>query len=759
MTDPNNPNYFGLPVLGWDADRLRIKEKLVFQPESQIIAADKLEIISNPLYLNSNIVCVTDTLKTDKIEGKSDSDTIDIAGIQIVNGKIPTSALQSQPLIFKDCWDANLNVPPLASGVGNNGDYYLVCVAGSTNLDGNNMWIIGDAAVFNGDTGTWYKLGGSGGNSVTLSSSGGTNTLVSDGLGPDLEVKGLTAGTGISIVGSLTDVTITNTSPATSVSLTTISGTSLIGNGSGPGLTLKGLSTGTGIGLIVSPTDVTITNTSPGSSVTLGNAGTGDSLVNSGTGPNLLTKGLVAGTSINLSSTGTDITITNSSPASGLTLSSAGGTSLVNTGTGPGFVTKGLTTGTGISFTANVNDIVITNTSPGSSVSLANAGSISLVNSGVGPSLATKGLVAGTGISLSNTSTDVTITNTIPNTTLANAGVIGGNQTLVSGGTGPSLSTKGLVAGSGINLSATGTDITISSTGSTSNLANAGVAMGNQTLVASGTGPNLQTKGIIAGTGISLSANGTDLTVTNTSPASGVTLGNAGTTSLVNAGTGPSLAMKGLVAGTGISLSSTSTDVTIMSTVTQSPTVYFCMNASNTGGIGFFGFAQTGGVAVNSFSTNIGILGSWYDPFSKWNGVSKILTISSSKKYISSWGMPIGSYSDVNPPVNTNSFIAWSQCYSPSSTAGDRPNQPYGTCVSFGGGGTGTAGNQICSSGSSSFNVLNSSANQTAFVDLALRIFNSNYSNTAVDVGIHIFPTGFSFGGRDLGSNWVVYEF
>jgi hypothetical protein len=51
-------------------------------------------------------------------------------------------------------------------------------------------------------------------------------------------------------------------------------------------------------------------------SVTLTDAGTGthESLVNDGTGPTLATKGLKAGNAVSLSSTGTDITITNGAP-------------------------------------------------------------------------------------------------------------------------------------------------------------------------------------------------------------------------------------------------------------------------------------------------------------------------------------------------------------------------------------------------------------------------------------------------------------
>jgi len=58
-------------------------------------------------------------------------------------------------IVFKGTWDAATNMPALASGVGTQGDYYIVSVAGSTNLDGINNWTVGDWAIFNGTV--WQK--------------------------------------------------------------------------------------------------------------------------------------------------------------------------------------------------------------------------------------------------------------------------------------------------------------------------------------------------------------------------------------------------------------------------------------------------------------------------------------------------------------------------------------------------------------------------------------------------------------------------
>jgi hypothetical protein len=71
-------------------------------------------------------------------------------------------------LNYKGTWDASTNTPTLASGVGTKGDYYVVSVAGSTNLDGQTLWGVGDWAVFNGSV--WQKVdGGSTGEFTTIS--------------------------------------------------------------------------------------------------------------------------------------------------------------------------------------------------------------------------------------------------------------------------------------------------------------------------------------------------------------------------------------------------------------------------------------------------------------------------------------------------------------------------------------------------------------------------------------------------------------
>lgn len=59
-------------------------------------------------------------------------------------------------LTYVGTWNANTNTPALVSGVGIKAHYYIVSVAGITNLDGITDWGVGDWAIFSGAV--WQKL-------------------------------------------------------------------------------------------------------------------------------------------------------------------------------------------------------------------------------------------------------------------------------------------------------------------------------------------------------------------------------------------------------------------------------------------------------------------------------------------------------------------------------------------------------------------------------------------------------------------------
>jgi hypothetical protein len=59
-------------------------------------------------------------------------------------------------VMWQGVWDASTNTPTLTSSVGTKGYYYIVNVAGTTNLNGITDWAVGDWAIFNGTT--WDKV-------------------------------------------------------------------------------------------------------------------------------------------------------------------------------------------------------------------------------------------------------------------------------------------------------------------------------------------------------------------------------------------------------------------------------------------------------------------------------------------------------------------------------------------------------------------------------------------------------------------------
>jgi hypothetical protein len=98
---------------------------------------------------------------------------------------------------------------------------------------------------------------------------------------------------------------------------------------------------------------------------------------------------------------------------------------------------------------------------------------------------------------------------------------------------------------------------------------NASTVPGTDAIRITNTAPD-QTVVLSAGTGIEVTGTYPNFTVTNTLPDVTVTLSSAGgAQTLVNDATGPTLATKGLNAGTGITLSSSATAVTITAAVNK----------------------------------------------------------------------------------------------------------------------------------------------------------------------------------------------
>ena len=111
-------------------------------------------------------------------------DNTTVATTAYVNNKIGTIPAG---LVFQGTWNASTNTPTLTSGSGTTGHFYIVSVAGSTNLDGITDWQVGDWAVFieQGASDQWEKIDnssvldgiGTGGSFAGWSGSGTSVTL------------------------------------------------------------------------------------------------------------------------------------------------------------------------------------------------------------------------------------------------------------------------------------------------------------------------------------------------------------------------------------------------------------------------------------------------------------------------------------------------------------------------------------------------------------------------------------------------------
>jgi len=95
------------------------------------------------------------TLSLDGIQGEVPQPLIGQENYVLTgNGWSSLAALGG--ITYQGTWNASTNSPTLTSSVGTQGYYYVVSVAGSTNLNGITSWSVGDWAVFNGSV--WQRI-------------------------------------------------------------------------------------------------------------------------------------------------------------------------------------------------------------------------------------------------------------------------------------------------------------------------------------------------------------------------------------------------------------------------------------------------------------------------------------------------------------------------------------------------------------------------------------------------------------------------
>jgi hypothetical protein len=79
-------------------------------------------------------------------------------------------------LTYLGTWNASTNTPTLTSSVGLANNYYVVSVAGTTNLNGITNWQVGDWAIFNGSV--WERIEGGASESFANLTVTGTGNIV-----------------------------------------------------------------------------------------------------------------------------------------------------------------------------------------------------------------------------------------------------------------------------------------------------------------------------------------------------------------------------------------------------------------------------------------------------------------------------------------------------------------------------------------------------------------------------------------------------
>jgi hypothetical protein len=415
-------------------------------------------------------------------------------------GTVPLSQIPASiqgGVSYQGTWNASTNTPTLTNGVGTKGYYYVVSVAGNTNLDGITSWNVGDWAIFNGTV--WQKVD----NTDAVTSVNGytgtvvlTNTDISGFGTMSTQNANSVAITGGTINGTTIGATTASTGAFTTATASTSLTTPIVQASNSGGLALKNSAGTTQISMGAGGGDNASINVSTNingvnAQIDISPTGTGHvHMKPTGTGAIEIAPTNV-GTMDNMT-----IGATTARAITGTTIT---GTSFVGSGASLTNVVNSLAASTGISVSGSTGAVTVTNTAPDQTVVLT----------------------AGTGISTSGTYPNFTITNTSPSSGGTVTSVTGTAPVVSSGGNTPAISmaaanttTNGYLtstdwntfngkgSGSVTSVGGTGTvnGITLTGTVTTSGNLTLGGTLSNVSLATQVTG-NLPVTNLNSGTG------------------------------------------------------------------------------------------------------------------------------------------------------------------------------------------------------------------------------------------------------------------
>jgi hypothetical protein len=219
-------------------------------------------------------------------------------------------------LSYLGFWNALTNTPTLASSAGTNGNYYVVSVAGTTNLNGITDWQVGDWAIFNGTA--WQKIDQS--NSVT-SVNGYTGVVV-------LTQTDIAGTASLATAQTLTNKTISGSNNTlTDIANASLTNSSITINGSSVSLGGSTTVTATATNALTIGTGLSGTSYNGSAAVTIAI----DSTVATLTGAQTLTNKTISGASNTLSNIA-NASLSNSQITLGTTSIALGATSLAPVG-------------------------------------------------------------------------------------------------------------------------------------------------------------------------------------------------------------------------------------------------------------------------------------------------------------------------------------------------------------------------------------------------------------------------------------------